>query len=50
MTRILKGNLSRYGLSLPVVELTLLVDMQPALSLVVLIALNFACLMLPLVA
>lgn len=50
MARVLKGILSCDGLNLPVVELTLRVDVQPTSSLIVLVALNVACLALPVVA
>lgn len=50
MARVLKGNFSCNWLSFAVVELTLLVDMQPASSLIVFVALDVARLALPLVA
>jgi hypothetical protein len=46
---LLKGCLSRYWLRLPVVELALRVNMQPASRVAVLVALDLAGLALPLV-
>ena len=50
MSRVFKGGLSRSWLNLPVVELTLRIDVQPSSSLIVLVALDVASLALPFIA
>ena len=50
MSRLLNGNLARYGLRLTIVELPLRVNVEPPSSLVVLVALNVSSFAFPIVA